>query len=161
LANDYFHHTIFPMLTPMAFDTYHTFPVLKNNRLLFGVVTKVTGDSQNQNRVSFIQVPSNIPRFFELRGEDVFRFVPIEEIIRHNIQQLFRDVEVQSINLFRINRNGDFTLDESDDIESNFLEDLKQKLKSRRSGRVVRMEIQGPADPWMMRLLKIQWDIDD
>ncbi|MBX2966497.1 MAG: polyphosphate kinase 1 [Cyclobacteriaceae bacterium] len=160
-VNDYFYQTIFPMLTPMAFDTYHTFPVLKNNRLLFGVVTKVVGDSQNQNRVSFIQVPSNIPRFFELQGDDVIRFVPIEEIIRHNIHHLFRNVEIQSINLFRINRNGDFTLDESDDIESNFLEDLKQKLKSRRSGRVVRMEIQGPADPWMMRLLKIQWDIDD
>lgn len=161
LVNDYFHHTIFPMLTPMAFDTYHTFPVLKNNRLLFGVVTKVIGDSQNQNRVSFIQVPSNIPRFFELKGDDAVRFVPIEEIIRNNIQHLFRNVDIQSINLFRINRNGDFTLDESDDIETNFLEDLKQKLKSRRSGRVVRMEIQGAADPWMMRLLKIQWDIDD
>lgn len=161
LVNDYFHHTIFPMLTPMAFDTYHTFPVLKNNRLLFGVVTKVTGDSQNQNRVSFIQVPSNIPRFFELKGDDAVRFVPIEEIIRHNIQHLFRNVDIQSINLFRINRNGDFTLDESDDIESNFLEDLKQKLKSRRSGRVVRMEVHGQVDPWMMRLLKIQWDIDD
>src|SRR5690606_9303935 len=124
---------------------------LKNNRLLFGVVTKVTGDSQNQNRVSFIQVPSNIPRFFQLGGDDVVRFVPIEEIIRHNIQHLFRNVEIQSINLFRINRNGDFTLDESDDIESNFLEDLKQKLKSRRSGRVVRMEVHGQVDPWMTR----------
>lgn len=161
LVNDYFHHTIFPMLTPMAFDTYHTFPVLKNNRLLFGVVTKVIGDSQNQNRVSFIQVPSNIPRFFELKGDDAVRFVPIEEIIRNNIQHLFRNVDIQSINLFRINRNGDFTLDESDDIETNFLEDLKQKLKSRRSGRVVRMEVHGQVDPWMMRLLKIQWDIDD
>src|SRR5690606_20308252 len=82
-------------------------------------------------------------------------------IIRYNIQHLFRNVDIQSINLFRINRNGDFTLDESDDIESNFLEDLKQKLKSRRSGRVVRMEVHGQVDPWMMRLLKIQWDIDD
>ncbi|MBX2944833.1 MAG: polyphosphate kinase 1 [Cyclobacteriaceae bacterium] len=161
LVNDYFNRTIFPMLTPMAFDSYHTFPVLKNNRLLFGVVTKVAGEGQEQNRVSFIQVPSNIPRFFELLDEDVFRFVPVEEIIRSNIHHLFRNVEIQSINLFRINRNGDFTLDESDDIESNFLEDLKQKLKTRRSGRVVRMEIQGEVDPWMVRLLKIQWDIDD
>lgn len=161
LVNDYFNRTIFPMLTPMAFDSYHTFPVLKNNRLLFGVVTKVAGESQEQNRVSFIQVPSNIPRFFELLDEELFRFVPVEEIIRHNIHQLFRNIEIQSINLFRINRNGDFTLDESDDIESNFLEDLKQKLKTRRSGRVVRMEVQGAPDPWMMRLLKIQWDIDD
>ncbi len=161
LVNDYFNRTIFPMLTPMAFDSYHTFPVLKNNRLLFGVVTKVAGESLEQNRVSFIQVPSNIPRFFELLDEEGFRFVPVEEIIRNNIHQLFRNIEIQSINLFRINRNGDFALEESDDIESNFLEDLKQKLKTRRSGRVVRMEVQGEADPWMMRLLKIQWDIDD
>jgi polyphosphate kinase len=160
-VNEYFINTIFPMLTPMAFDSYHTFPVLKNNRLLFGVVTKVMGDGQEMNRVSFIQVPSNIPRFYEIPGEDLLRFVPVEEIIRHNIQQLFRNVEIQSVNLFRINRNGDFTLDESDDIESNFIEDLKQKLKTRRSGRVVRMEVQGEMDPWMMRLLKIQWDIDD
>jgi polyphosphate kinase len=160
-VNDYFTNTIFPMLTPMAFDSYHTFPVLKNNRLLFGVVTRMAGDTQEQQRVSFIQVPSNIPRFFEIPGDDQLRFVPIEDIINRNIHQLFRNVDIQSINLFRINRNGDFTLDESDDIESNFLEDLKQKLKTRRSGRVVRMEVQGTVDPWMMRLLKIQWDIDD
>lgn len=161
VVNDYFNRTIFPMLTPMAFDSYHTFPALKNNRLLFGVVTTMVVDNENQNRVSFIQVPSNIPRFFEIPDEDVIRFVPIEEIIQLNIHQLFRNVEIQSINLFRINRNGDFTLDESDDIESNFLEDLKQKIKTRRTGRVVRMEIHGSCDPWMLRLLKIQWDIDD
>jgi polyphosphate kinase len=161
LVNEYFNNTIFPMLTPMAFDTYHTFPVLKNNRLLFGVVTRITGDSQEQNRVSFIQIPSNIPRFYEIPDEHLIHFVPVEEIIRHNIHKLFRNVVILSVNLFRINRNGDFTLEESDDIESNFLEDLKQKLKTRRSGRVVRMEIYGSADPWMLRLLKIQWDIDD
>ncbi|MDH4058119.1 MAG: polyphosphate kinase 1, partial [Cyclobacteriaceae bacterium] len=160
-VNDYFSRTIFPMLTPMAFDSYHTFPVLKNNRLLFGVVTKREDDNQNPNRVSFIQVPSNVPRFFEIHNDDVIQFVPVEEIIRNNIHELFRNVEIKSTNLFRINRNGDFTLDESDDIESNFLDDLKQKIKTRRSGRVVRMEVHGAIDPWMLRLLKIQWDIDD
>ncbi len=160
LVNDYFSRTIFPMLTPMAYDSYHTFPVLKNNRLLFGVVTVLDND-QSQNRISFIQVPSNIPRFYELQEEDLIRFVPVEEIIRHNIHQLFRNVDIQSVNLFRVNRNGDFTLDESDDIESNFLEDLKQKIKTRRTGRVVRMEVHSNVDPWMVRMLKIQWDIDD
>jgi polyphosphate kinase len=135
IVNDYFNRTIFPMLTPMAFDSYHTFPVLKNNRLLFGVVTTmVDGQNQNQNRVSFIQIPSNIPRFYELQEDDIIQFIPVEEIIRLNIHQLFRNVDIQSINLFRINRNGDFTLDESDDIESNFLDDLKQKIKRRRQG---------------------------
>ena len=160
-VNEYFYNTIFPMLTPMVFDSYHTFPALMNNRLLFGVVTKNPGDAQNQLKASFIQVPHNLPRFYEIDADDAVQFVPIEEIIRNNIHHLFRNVEIASVNLFRINRNGDFTLEESEDIESNFLEDLKRKIKTRRTGRVVRVEVEENADPWMMRLLKIQWDLDD
>jgi polyphosphate kinase len=160
-VNDYFYHTIFPMLTPMVFDNYHTFPVLMNNRLSFGVVTKNPTDHQNQLKVSFIQVPHNLPRFYEIVTDEGIQFVPVEDIISQNIHHLFRNVEIASINLFRINRNGDFTLEESEDIESNFLEDLKRKIKTRRSGRVVRLEVEENPDPWMMRLLKIQWDLDD
>jgi polyphosphate kinase len=160
-VNEYFYHTIFPMLTPMVFDNYHTFPVLMNNRLSFGVVTKNPTDQQNLHKVSFIQVPHNLPRFYEVFTDEGILFVPVEDIISHNIHHLFRNVEISSINLFRINRNGDFTLEESEDIESNFLEDLKRKIKTRRSGRVVRLEVEENPDPWMMRLLKIQWDLDD
>jgi len=160
-VNEYFLRTIFPMLTPMVFDSYHTFPVLMNNRLLFGVVTKNPGDNVNQQKVSFIQIPQNLPRFYEIAGENKLEFIPIEEIVRHNIHHLFRNVEIASTNLFRVNRNGDFTLEESEDIESNFLEDLKRKLKTRRTGRVVRLDVEENPDPWMMRLLKIQWDLDD
>lgn len=160
-VNDYFNKTIYPMLTPMVFDSYHTFPVLMNNRLLFGVVTKNPADHHNLQKVSFIQVPQNLPRFYEIPEDDVIQFVPLEEIIRNNIHNLFRNVEIVSANLFRINRNGDFTLEESEDIESNFLEELKRKLKTRRSGRVVRLETIEDPDPWMMRLLKIQWDLDE
>jgi polyphosphate kinase len=160
-VNDYFNKTIYPMLTPMVFDTYHTFPVLMNNRLLFGVVTKNPTDHNNLQKVSFIQVPQNLPRFYELTEDELIQFVPLEEVMRNNIHNLFRNVEIISVNLFRINRNGDFTLEESEDIESNFLEDLKRKLKTRRSGRVVRLETLENPDPWMMRLLKIQWDLDE
>ena len=161
-VNKYFSNTIYPMLTPMAFDSYHTFPMLKNHRILFGVVTRVSGEVSNNKRVSFIQVPSNLSRFYEIvRPDGVVLFVPIESIIRKNIEQLFRNIEIISVNIFRINRNGDFTLDESEDIESNFLEELRRKLQTRRSGRVVRLDVLGSADPWMLRLLKIQWDIED
>ena len=87
LVNQYFQRTIFPMLTPMVFDTYHAFPTLKNNRLLFGVVTAAQTETGLQNRASFIQIPSNLARFFELLQIDgTISFVPIEEIIRKNIQ---------------------------------------------------------------------------
>lgn len=161
-ASQYFDRTIYPMLTPMLFDGYHSFPALKNNRLLFGVVTKSEGDNANNQKACFIQVPSNIPRFLEIKQpEGMILFVPIEEIIRNHVYQLFRNIEIISVNLFRINRNGDFTLEESEDIESNFLEELKRKLQTRRRGRVVRLDVLGNFDPWLLRLLKIQWDLDD
>lgn len=161
IVNSYFVKTIYPMLTPMLFDNYHAFPILKNNRLLLGVVTKFTHDGVAQPKASFIQVPSNIPRFYELVVGNMTLFIPIEEIIRNNIHHLFRNVEVQSVTAFRINRNGDFTLEESEDIESNFLDELKRKLQTRRTGRVVRMDVEENGDPWIVRVLKIQWDIDD
>jgi polyphosphate kinase len=160
-VDEYFNSIIFPMLTPMVFDSYHTFPTLMNNRLLFAVVTKNPTEGLNQQKVSFIQVPQNLPRFYEISDPDMTYFIPLEEIIRYNVHNLFRNVEITSTNLFRINRNGDFTLEESEDIESNFLEDLKRKLKTRRTGRVVRMEVEENPDPWMMRLLKITWDLDE
>ncbi|MBL7846637.1 MAG: polyphosphate kinase 1 [Cyclobacteriaceae bacterium] len=160
-VDQYFIRTIYPMLTPMMFDSYHTFPTLKNNRLLLGVVTRAHGESNQPQKASFIQIPSNIARFFEiLQMDGTIAFVPVEDIIIHNIHHLFRNVEVLSVSLFRINRNGDFTLEESEDIESNFLEELKRKLQTRRTGRVVRMDVLEGADPWMVRLLKIQWDLD-
>ena len=159
--DDYFHKTIFPMLTPMVFDNYHTFPILSNNRLFFGVVTLAHNDGQDNKKISFIQVPGNLPRFYELEREESIDFVPIEEIIKNNIHQLFRNVEIISSDIFRITRNGDFTLEESEDIETNFLEELKRKLKTRRTGRVVRLEVMGEASPWMISLLKNRWEIDD
>jgi polyphosphate kinase len=162
-VDDYFQRIIYPMLTPMLFDSYHTFPVLQNNRLLFGVVTKNPEDNISLKKVSFIQVPSNLQRFFEITDDTTQRvaFVPIEDIIQENIHHLFRNVDILSVDLFRINRNGDFTLEESEDIETNFLEELKRKLKTRRRGRVVRIEVNENPDPWLIRMLKIQWDLDE
>lgn len=161
-VDQYFQRTIYPMLTPMGFDSYHTFPTLKNNRLLLGVVTQLRGEQSQQPKACFIQIPSNLARFYEARLADgTLAFVPIEEIIYANIHHLFRNVEISSINLFRINRNGDFTLEESEDIESNFLDELKRKLITRRTGRVVRIDMHKHADPWLVKILKIQWDLDD
>lgn len=160
-VKDYFKKTIYPMLTPMVYDSYHTFPVLMNKFLIFGVVTKNTEDKKDLKKLSFIQIPQNLPRFYEIEREDRIIFVPIEEVIRHNLHKLFRNIEIIAINLFRITRNGDFTLEESDDIEANFLEEIKRKLKTRKTGRVVRIEVEQDYNRWMMKLLKTRWELDD
>jgi len=160
LTESYFSKTIFPMLTPMMTDAYRTFPVLMNQVLIFGVVTREKTDEKVQNRLSFLQIPQNLPRFFEIYREDLLLFVPIESIIRKNLQRLYRNVEISSANLMRISRNGDFTLEESEDLETDFIEEIKQKLQSRKTGRVVRIEIEPGLSKWMMRQLVSRWDTD-
>ena len=155
----YFKNTIFPMLTPMVYDNLHSFPILMNKVLIFGVVTK-SKISTDKKKISFIQIPQNLPRFFEYEIDDKIYFIPIENIIKKYINKLFRNVKIISVSLFRLIRNGDFTLEESEDIETNFLEELKQKLKDRKSSRVVRIEIEYNFDKWLLSQLKTILNID-
>lgn len=175
-ATDYFDKAIYPTLTPMLYDYTHTFPVLLAKVLIFGVVTQNpdgadlqslrSEDEEDRQRLSFVQIPANLPRFLSFEREDSIAFLPIEEIVRHNIKKLYRNIEILSMTLFRVTRNGDFTLDENDDDEVDFLDEVRQKIKSRRLGRVTRVEVEADSNgqvgsPWMMNLIKKKWEIDE
>lgn len=154
-ADGYFKNTIFPLLTPMVYDSYHGFPLMMNQMLIFGVVTR-TGSlddeaEKGQERLTFVQIPQNLSRFFELTRKDKVMFVPIEEIVRANLPKLFRNVDILSADLFRITRNGDFTLEESDDIDVDFIKEIQLGLKTRKKGRVVRLEVEPNASASTLR----------
>ena len=139
-AGHYFRRVIYPMLTPMLYDALHAFPVLMNQVLIFAVISE--DQRPAQHKLSFIQIPKNIDRFYEIKTDHHSLFIPIESIIAHHMQILFKNCRIVATSLFRLTRNSDFTLEESEDMEANFLEELKEKLRSRRMGRVVRMEIE-------------------
>ncbi len=157
-VKEYFKKMVFPMLTPMVYDNYHPFPLLMNLMQIFAVVT-LSPEKPVRKKLSFIQIPQNLPKFFEVERQDQLVFVPISEVIRANISKLFRNIDIMSVSLFRLTRNGDFTLEESDDIEANFLEELKRKLKTRRTGRVDRVEIEEGFDEYLKSALMSRWDL--
>lgn len=159
VVKQYFLKAIYPMLTPMVYDGYRTFPILMNKLLVFGVVTTSPGERKDMRKMSFVQIPANIPRFFEIERDRSLLLIPIEEVIRENIISLFRNVEIESISLFRITRNGDFTLEESEDMDANFLEEVKRKLMERKTGRVVRIEIEEGYSKWMLNSLLERWNL--
>jgi len=133
-----------------------------NKLLIFSVVTREKNEANKDGKkLSFIQIPQNLPRFFEIPRKDEVVFVPIESIIQGNLQKLFRNVEIISTDLIRITRNGDFTLDESEDLETDFIQEIRYKLKTRRTGRVVRLEVLPNPSKWMIKQLSEKWDIDD
>lgn len=157
----YFTKTIFPMLTPMLYDNTHTFPILTNKVLTFAVFTKTENSKEKDSkRVSFVQVPQNLPRFYEIQVGDKIQFLPIEEIIRWQMQKMFRNIDIQSITLFRITRNGDFTED-IDDTDTNFLDEMKKKLNTRKTARVVRLEIEPNAPKNVHKTLTDKFEIDE
>lgn len=159
-VNYYFSKTVFPMLTPMVYDTFHPFPVLMNKILIFGVVTK-TNDPSAPYRYSFVQIPQNLPKFVELDKDGKMLFVPIEEIIEANIHKLYKNVDIDSVSLFRITRNGDFDYDDYDESEVSFVEEIQRKLKKRKTGRVVRLEISSGASKKILKLLRKKFHLDD
>ena len=155
----YFQRIIYPMLTPMVYDGFHSFPVLMNHVLIFAVVSYEIAKKAVQ-KLSFLQIPKNIPRFYELQSDSVRIFVPVESIIRAHIQTFFKNVHLHSMSLIRLTRNGDFMLEDSEDIEENFLEELKIKLRDRRTGRVVRLEVEEGYDQQLLTSLSARFQID-
>ena len=156
----YFRKTVYPMLTPMLLDVYHTFPVVNNKALTFGVVTQTNEDSKNPKRLSFVQIPQNLPRFFELDRGAHIAFLPLEDIIRLHMDKLFKNIEILSADLFRLTRNGDISIEESDDVDVDFVDEVRRKLTSRRTGRVVRIEVEDNYSSYMMKIMKNRWEID-
>jgi polyphosphate kinase len=170
-VTDYFNRTIYPMLTPMVFDQTHTFPSLLAKTLIFGVVTRIpSGEIDfmkneplkggDNSKISFVQIPQNLKRFFVFEREDEIVFFPIEEIIRHEMWKLYKNVEIESIALFRITRNGDFDVVEHEDSETDFIDEIKKKIKDRRLGRVTRIEIEPDCSPWMLEMMMKRWKLE-
>lgn len=161
----YFQRTIYPMLTPMVFDHTHTFPSLLAKTLIFGVVTLGVSDkkktrNEKEQKISFVQIPLNLKRFYVIEREDKVLFIPIEEIIRHHLQILYRNVEIESTTLFRITRNGDFDLVEHEDSDTDFVDEVKKKIKDRRLGRVTRVEVEKFHSEFLLTEMLKRWNLE-
>lgn len=163
--NQYFDETVYPMLTPMVCDHTHAFPVLLPKSLLFGVIsldhqTTLFPENEENKKLSFVQIPSNIPQFYEFESDDIIEFLPIEEIVKSNIGKLYKNVTIESVDLFRIIRNADFTLDENDDADSDFVDEVKEKIRSRQAGRIISLIVENTPNKYLLDILKKKWEID-
>jgi len=156
----YFKSVVFPMLTPIVFDTPPALLALRNKDLVFGVVTHSAATKEYSKRITFIQLPEGLLRFYRLSRRPHIFFVPIEEVIRAYLPMLFSNLVILSVTLFRITRNGYLSLEDSEEKEVPFIEAFKRMLKKRNQGRVVRLEITENYDPWLLDHLKRSWDID-
>jgi polyphosphate kinase len=149
----YFEENVYPVLTPLAVDSGHPFPMISNLSLNIAVSVKDVDTGEERN--ARVKVPPALPRFVPLVTG---RFCLLEELIIANLKQLFPGMDIGHADLFRVTRNGDLSLeeDEADDL----LVALEVELRRRRFGRALRVEIQRGMDAEFLDLLVAQFELD-
>ncbi|MEJ9225247.1 RNA degradosome polyphosphate kinase [Priestia aryabhattai] len=161
----YFDEQIFPVLTPMAIDTYRPFPMLMNKSLNLAVVLSENLNDEQQiaeikGMLAIVQVPSMLTRYIEIATSDSTRlFVLLEDVIAYFIKKLFKGYRVSSVSQFRITRNADMTIHEED--AQDLLKEIEEELQKRKWGAAVRLEIKSPYDQGVLAYLESVLEIDD
>jgi polyphosphate kinase len=130
-----FRRQIFPVLTPLAVGLGRPFPYISNLSLSLAVL--VRDPQTDQETFARVKVPKEmLPRFVPVG--DGRTFVPLEDLIAEHLDALFPGMEIVDIDVFRVTRDADFTIDdEADDL----LRAVEQELRRRRFGEVVRVEV--------------------
>ena len=154
-AEVWYRANVFPILTPLSVDPGHRFPFISNLSVSIGVMLRRSGETEELfARVKIPEVPS---RFYKVEGERIF--VPVREIVEHNLDDLFPGMEILKVLPFRVTRNADIEQD-SEDAE-DLLEHIQQQLRDRRFAHVVRLEVGATPDPRMLRLLLDELDLNN
>lgn len=131
----HFMEQIFPVLTPMAFDSAHPFPFITN--LGFSMVLLMQRKNSDDLLRVVLPVPSQLERFIRLPGAGI-RFVRLEDQIALNLKRLFPEFDVKQNANFRIIRDSEVEIDEeAEDLVRTF----ESALKRRRRGIVIRLTV--------------------
>jgi polyphosphate kinase len=152
-----FEREIFPVLTPLAVDPGHPFPYISNLSLNLAVL--VVDPGTREQRFARVKVPPLLPRFVPLGSGS--RFVALEQLIAANLPRLFPHMEIGRHHAFRVTRNADLDLEESE--ADDLLAAVETELRRRRFGRAVRLEVdrEMPASVRELLLEELELGSDD
>lgn len=155
-VNSFFEDNIFPVLTPMVVDASRPFPLIQNKSLNIAMLVKNKKDGNG--KLAIVQVPSVIERFIEIPSNNEKRYlILLEEIIKLNIKKIFFECDIQNMSCFRITRSAD--LDFSEEDTEDLLEEIKQSIKKRKRGEIVRLEVETGIKSELLQILKEKFEI--
>ncbi|HMN96184.1 MAG TPA: polyphosphate kinase 1 [Phycisphaerales bacterium] len=157
-AEQWYRRNVFPILTPLAVDSGHRFPFISNLSESLGVMLRRPGESEQM--FARVKIPELPARWLELgagKGHErnaargARRFVTLQDIVEHNLDDLFPGMEIVKVMPFRVTRNADVDRDNED--AEDLMEEIEQQLRERRFARVVRLEASPLANPRLLRLV--------
>jgi polyphosphate kinase len=153
----YFRAEVLPALTPLAIDVSRPFPRLANLSLNLALLLAPL-EGEEAPRLAVVQVPAGLRRLVRPVGAEGSTYVLLEEIIRAELADLFPGQTVLESSVFRIARDAELELD--DEGGRPWLEAIEEELKKRRSGRVVRVEVEEAIGSALLEILVERLEVD-
>jgi len=137
----FFTAQVLPLLTPMALDPAHPFPVVLNKGLSFIVSLEGQDAYGRASGLAVLQVPRALPRIVRIPdgNGDTHRFTLLSSIVHAYVDELFPGMHVQGCYQFRVTRNSDLWVNE-EEVE-DLLQAVAGELTNRRYGEAVRLEV--------------------
>ena len=133
-ASKYFDETIFPVLTPLAFDPGRPFPHISNLSLNLAVLIR---DREGKERFARVKVPDSLPQLVVLNDPDRSAgkrtrprradLVWLEQVIAANLTKLFPGMEVVEAHPFHVTRDADIAIKELE--AEDLLETIEEGLR--------------------------------
>ena len=180
IADSYFKAVLYPILTPMAVDSSRPFPLIYNRmlnmcvrllnepkkvklqeRATFGLASDSKKKSVNEDKYMYatVQIPTVVKRLYQIPTEDGDVFVPVEQIIRANVDMLFDGQSVVATAFYRVMRNADLDIDE--DEAEDLLKEIEAQVRRRRFGEIIRLEVQDDIDTDLLHYIVDELEVDE
>lgn len=140
--------TLFPIITPMAVDQGHPFPVLPSKTIAFAVSLQ----RADKTHLAIIPIPQIIPRLLKIPSEkDEFNFILVDDIIRQNLKIFFKGYNVESFTIFRVIRDSELAVDE--ELAPDLLKTIEGEIKKRSKAKVVSLEVEKSCATELLEIL--------
>ena len=162
----YFAETIFPVLTPLAFDPGRPFPHISNLSLNLAVLIR---DHEGEEKFARIKVPDSLPQLIpidppsrhrvkRINHQHACEFIFIEKLIAANLHKLFPGMEIIEVHPFHVTRDADIEIKELE--AEDLLETIEEGVRQRKFGDVVRVMIDTGMPPHILEILMSNLEID-
>jgi len=154
----FFVNEVFPVLTPLAFDSSHPFPFISNLSLNLAIIVR---DPKGKDFFARVKVPTNLfsrliripePADSPRTSNSPIHFIYLEEIIAAHLNHLFPGLEVVSSFPFRITRDADLEIEVDD--ASDLLTTVEEVMEQRARGNPVRIEVDSSMHPDICHILE-------
>jgi polyphosphate kinase len=156
-VNRYFADTVFPTLTPLAFDPGRPFPHISNLSLNLAVLIR---DREGIEHFARVKIPNSIPQLVAVgsvptgdNGKRAVRqyFVWLEQLVVANLEMLFPGMKILEAHPFHITRDAETAIQELE--AGDLLESVEEGVWQRRFADVVRLEINDAMPPAILDIL--------